>query len=228
MRCRFFISQTADMYGLCAPHLLILSLADALAICCGRRYGIGQILFREEQYDKALQHFRMAAGINSRSSVLACYQGMALAKLGRHSEALSLLQVCQILLRLLRHLFCVYTSCIHCTTSAVQRHVLRLGALQPQAAIASDSKNPLARYERASILAAMGHDHEALAELTALKVCLMCSIRCSTVCAVRCCLKFICNWLQLQSNRRKLLPVRPAYIGRWVSCTSACGRLMLP
>lgn len=36
----------------------------------------------------------MAAAINGRSSVLGCYQGMVLAKVGRHMEALVLLQVC--------------------------------------------------------------------------------------------------------------------------------------
>ena len=54
---------------------------------------MGQIYFRQEKYDVALCHFRSAAAINPRSSVLHCYIGMALAKQGIHDKALTKLQV---------------------------------------------------------------------------------------------------------------------------------------
>jgi anaphase-promoting complex subunit 3 len=41
-------------------------------------YGLGTIYFRQEKYKLAEFHFRRALHINSRSSVLHCYLGMAL------------------------------------------------------------------------------------------------------------------------------------------------------
>ena len=60
--------------------------------CGGRRYGLGQIFFRQEHWAEAESHFRLALDINARSSVLHCYHGMALHKLERHPEALDRLQ----------------------------------------------------------------------------------------------------------------------------------------
>lgn len=62
-----------------------------VAVSC--RYGIGQIYFRQEKYREAEYHFRAAADINKRSSVLHCYTGMALHRQGLHAEALQRLQV---------------------------------------------------------------------------------------------------------------------------------------
>lgn len=93
-------------------------------------YGIGQIFLRQEKYDMALQHFQAASSINTTSSVLRCYCGMALHKMGRLAEALRLLQE----------------------------------------AISSDARNPLARYEKASVLTSMDRCQEALREFEALRV----------------------------------------------------------
>lgn len=60
---------------------------------CHRRYGIGQIYLRQEKWAEAHYHFRTAAAINKRSSVLHCYTGMALHRQGLHAEALQCLQV---------------------------------------------------------------------------------------------------------------------------------------
>jgi predicted Zn-dependent protease len=60
---------------------------------CRRRYGIGQIYLRQEKWAEAHYHFRTAAAINKRSSVLHCYTGMALHRQGLHAEALQCLQV---------------------------------------------------------------------------------------------------------------------------------------
>jgi Tetratricopeptide repeat len=60
---------------------------------CRRRYGIGQIYLRQEKWAQAHYHFRTAAAINKRSSVLHCYTGMALHRQGLHAEALQCLQV---------------------------------------------------------------------------------------------------------------------------------------
>lgn len=54
-------------------------------------YGIGQIYYRQEKYEMAEFHFRRSLEINERSSVLRCYLGMALAKMGRVREALDML-----------------------------------------------------------------------------------------------------------------------------------------
>lgn len=62
-----------------------------------RRYGLGQIYFRQEHWAEAESHFRLALDINSRSSVLHCYHGMALHKLERHPEALDRLQARSVL-----------------------------------------------------------------------------------------------------------------------------------
>lgn len=53
------------------------------AISCNDRhynawYGLGSIYYRQEQYEISEYHFRRARTINSRSSVLDCYLGMAL------------------------------------------------------------------------------------------------------------------------------------------------------
>lgn len=58
-----------------------------------RRYGIGQVYLRQEKWAEAHYHFRTAAAINKRSSVLHCYTGMALHRQGLHAEALQCLQV---------------------------------------------------------------------------------------------------------------------------------------
>ena len=57
------------------------------------RYGLGQIYFRQEKYEMAEYHFRRSLLINQRSSVLRCYVGVALHKIGRTSDALDQLQV---------------------------------------------------------------------------------------------------------------------------------------
>ena len=57
------------------------------------RYGLGQIFYRQEKYDHAHHHFRMATSINPRSSVLACYVGMSAHRLGQGQAALDKLQV---------------------------------------------------------------------------------------------------------------------------------------
>lgn len=59
------------------------------------RYGIGQIYLRQEKYELAENHFRRALTINPGSSVLMCYLGMALHKMGKNDEALEQLQVCR-------------------------------------------------------------------------------------------------------------------------------------
>jgi len=56
-------------------------------------YGLGQIYLRQEKYELAENHFRRALHINPSSSVLLCYLGMSLHKLGRNAEALEQLQV---------------------------------------------------------------------------------------------------------------------------------------
>ena len=58
------------------------------------RYGVGQIYFRQEKYEMAEYHFRRSLLINQRSSVLRCYVGVALHKIGRAQDALDQLQVC--------------------------------------------------------------------------------------------------------------------------------------
>ncbi|KAH8963977.1 hypothetical protein BDL97_04G039700 [Sphagnum fallax] len=55
-------------------------------------YGLGTIYFRQEKYKLAEFHFRRALHINSRSSVLHCYLGMALHTLKKNGEALELLE----------------------------------------------------------------------------------------------------------------------------------------
>jgi hypothetical protein len=63
--------------------------------CRHCRYGIGQVYLRQEKWGEAHHHFRAAAAINKRSSVLHCYTGMALHRQGLHAEALQCLQVCR-------------------------------------------------------------------------------------------------------------------------------------
>ena len=46
-------------------------------------YGLGQIYFRQEKYEVAEFHFRRALGINTGSSVLCCYVGMALSRMDK-------------------------------------------------------------------------------------------------------------------------------------------------
>ncbi|DBA97960.1 TPA: Cell division cycle protein 27 [Trebouxia sp. C0006] len=55
-------------------------------------YGVGQIYFRQEKYEMAEYHFRRSLLINQRSSVLRCYVGVALHKIGRAADALEQLQ----------------------------------------------------------------------------------------------------------------------------------------
>ncbi len=54
---------------------------------------MGQIYFRQEKYEMAEYHFRRSLLINQRSSVLRCYVGVALHKIGRAADALEQLQV---------------------------------------------------------------------------------------------------------------------------------------
>jgi predicted Zn-dependent protease len=54
---------------------------------------MGQLYFRQENYDLALVHFKAAAVVNPQSSVLRCYWGMALAKQGILNNALAKLEV---------------------------------------------------------------------------------------------------------------------------------------
>lgn len=57
-----------------------------------RRYGIGQIYYRQEKYEMAINNFRHALAINPRSAVLKCYLGMAYLKQGDDEAALRALQ----------------------------------------------------------------------------------------------------------------------------------------
>lgn len=92
-------------------------------------FGMGHIYYRQEKYNLAEYHFRRAHSINDRSSVLRCYLGMALAKMGKNVEALQALD----------------------------------------GAIAADGRNPLARFERASVLASGRAYEAALEELRVLR-----------------------------------------------------------
>lgn len=65
---------------------------------------MGQLYYRQEKYDVALVHFKGAALVNPRSSVLRCYWGMALAKQNILGNALNKLQV--------RVLCCVFFCCV--------------------------------------------------------------------------------------------------------------------
>ena len=85
--------------------------------------------YRQEKYELSEYHFRHALGINSRSSVLFCYLGMAQHALKRTGDALELLQK----------------------------------------AVSLDAKNPLAKYEKASVLLSDDRFQEALEELEELK-----------------------------------------------------------
>lgn len=72
----------------------------SLPLCPSTRYGLGQVLFRQEKYADALYHFKTAVGINPRSSVLHCYVGMAMHRsmpdrVQHTKEALTRLQVGQ-------------------------------------------------------------------------------------------------------------------------------------
>lgn len=57
------------------------------------RYGLGQILIKQEKYVEALAHFELACKINPASSVLRCCCGSALHKMGRLDEAARQLKV---------------------------------------------------------------------------------------------------------------------------------------
>ena len=92
-------------------------------------YGLGTVYYRQEKYELSEYHFRHALGINSRSSVLFCYLGMAQHALRRTGDALELLRK----------------------------------------AVALDAKNPLAKYEKASVLLSDDRFQEALEELEELK-----------------------------------------------------------
>jgi len=92
-------------------------------------YGLGTVYYRQEKYELSEYHFRHALGINSRSSVLFCYLGMAQHALRRTGDALELLRK----------------------------------------AVALDAKNPLAKYEKASVLLSEDRFQEALEALEELK-----------------------------------------------------------
>lgn len=55
-------------------------------------YGLGQILLRQERPEQAVHKFAEASKISPGSSVLQCYLGIALARLGRHEQAIRVLQ----------------------------------------------------------------------------------------------------------------------------------------
>lgn len=57
------------------------------------RYGLGQILMKQEKFEEALGHFELACKINPASSVLRCCCGSALHKMGRLEEAAQQLKV---------------------------------------------------------------------------------------------------------------------------------------
>jgi anaphase-promoting complex subunit 3 len=103
------------------------------------RYGIGQIYFRQEKFDMAINNFKHALQINPRSSVLCCYLGMAYHKQGLASEALDWLQQ----------------------------------------AIEADAQNPLARFERASVLISQDKLVEAIDKLENLQVRPRCGPQCA-------------------------------------------------
>lgn len=56
-------------------------------------FGSGHIYYRQEKYGMAEYHFRRANAINSNSSVLKCYLGMALYKVKRYEESLQMLKL---------------------------------------------------------------------------------------------------------------------------------------
>lgn len=60
-----------------------------LHIMCTSCAGMGQVYYRQEKYDAALRHFQLASKVHPGSSVLLCYSGMALARLGQHRAALA-------------------------------------------------------------------------------------------------------------------------------------------
>ena len=75
--------------AICSPKYIV----EMLSFFVGCRYGVGQIYFRQEKYEMAEYHFRRSLLINQRSSVLRCYVGVALHKIGRPQDALEQLQV---------------------------------------------------------------------------------------------------------------------------------------
>jgi anaphase-promoting complex subunit 3 len=92
-------------------------------------YGLGTVYYRQEKYVMSEYHFRYALNINSKSSVLYCYAGMAKHALNENDEAYALLS-----------------------------H-----------AISMDPKNPLARYEMATVLMSDENYDDALRELQILQ-----------------------------------------------------------
>ena len=96
MQCPFHADPYVTVYHT-TPHttpqltLPQSSLQYAGPLSC--RYGVGQIYFRQEKYEMAEYHFRRSLLINQRSSVLRCYVGVALHKIGRAQDALDQLQV---------------------------------------------------------------------------------------------------------------------------------------
>jgi anaphase-promoting complex subunit 3 len=56
------------------------------------RYGIGQIYYRQEKYEMAINNFKHALAINPRSAVLMCYVGMAYLKQGDTNSAMKALR----------------------------------------------------------------------------------------------------------------------------------------
>lgn len=57
------------------------------------RYGLGQVLLKQEKHGEALAHFELAGGINPASSVLRACCGSALANMGRLDAAAMQLKV---------------------------------------------------------------------------------------------------------------------------------------
>ena len=53
-------------------------------------YGIGTVYFRQEKYQLAMYHFSKAISINSKSSVLYCYAGMAEAACNHFESAIKM------------------------------------------------------------------------------------------------------------------------------------------
>lgn len=85
------------MDGLLSPYMTHdVSPCFAMASCarvCACRYGLGQIMMKQEKFAEALGHFELACTINPASSVLRCCCGLALNKMGRLEEAARQLRV---------------------------------------------------------------------------------------------------------------------------------------
>lgn len=74
--------------------MFMCASSDAHPLLCHLcRYGLGQILIKQEKHTDALGHFELACRINPASSVLRCCCGLALHKMGRLDEATRQLRV---------------------------------------------------------------------------------------------------------------------------------------